>query len=125
MQFIIDNFDMRGPVNYCQYLDAERLPLIVRKINKPTTMQVRLVLVGDGTVVPHQGSRVWLTRNDGTTLFAGYVAQHAIYEYLGKTPGGAIARYSLHCASDEWLLDRKALPQRLAYVARTAGEIVK
>jgi hypothetical protein len=125
MQLTIDNFDMRGPVGYTQYLDAERLPHVARRLNKPATMQAVLVAVNSGIVVPHQGARIWLKEEDGAVLFAGYVTQEAGCEYAGQTSQGTVARYVLTCASDEWLLDRKALPQRLPFTARPAGSILK
>ncbi|ABF43354.1 hypothetical protein Acid345_4354 [Candidatus Koribacter versatilis Ellin345] len=123
MQLMIDNFDMLGTVDYTQYLDAEMLPTVARRLNKASAMKARLVMA-EG-IAPRQGSRVWLKKSDGTTLFAGYVAQHPQYEYLGRMTGAAVARYTLLCASDEWLLDKKVLPQRMPYVARKAGAIVR
>jgi hypothetical protein len=125
MQLTIDNFDMLGPMDYSQYLDAEALPEVARGLNKASQMRARLVFAGAAPVVPHEGSRVWLKKSDGLVLFAGYVAQHPAYEYLGRATDVRIARYTVTCSSDEWLLDRKALPQRLPYVSRTAGAIVK
>lgn len=125
MQLIIDNFDTLGPVDYSEYLDAERLPGVTRRINKPSTMLAQVVSVNGAMTVPHLGSRIWLKKQDGTVLFAGYLTQQPVCAYVGRTNGGTISRFALSCASDEWLLDRKALPQRLPFVARAAGAIVK
>lgn len=125
MQLTIDNFDQLGLVDYSPYLDAEHLPSVARRLNKASTMLAQLVSLAGKMQVPHQGSRVWLKKSDGTTLFAGYVAQQPACAYAGQSTEGAIYRYGLACTSDEWLLDRKALPQRLPFIARSAGAIVK
>jgi hypothetical protein len=125
MQLTIDNFDMRGPVDYTQWLDAEHLPRITRRLNRPANMQAALVSVNTDVVVPRQGARVWLKKDDGTLLFAGYVTQTPACEYVGKIAQGSVGRYILPCASDEWLLDHKAVPQRLPFISRSAGSILK
>jgi hypothetical protein len=125
MQLIIDNFDTLGPMDYSGYLDAERMPRVARVLNGPSKMEAGLVSVGGAMLMPHQGSRVWLKKANGTALFAGYVTQQPVCAYAGKTTSGAVMRVALQCESDEWLLDRKALPQRMPYAARTAGAIVK
>lgn len=125
MQLTIDSFDMLGPVDYTPYLDAERLPSVTRELNKPSRLLAQLVGVLGVFVAPRQGSRVCLQKGDGTLLFAGYLTQTPACDYVGKTSQGTIGRYALVCESDEWLLDRKALPQRLPFVARPAGAIVQ
>ncbi len=125
MQLTIDNFDNLGPVDYSGYLDAERLPAVTRRLNKASTMQAHLISIDGKMVVPHQGSRVWLKKSDGSTLFAGYLTQQPACTHAGRSTEGAILGYALTCGSDEWLLDLKSAPQRLPFVARTAGAIVK
>lgn len=125
MQLIIDNFDGLGPADYTQYLDATCLPKVVRQLNKASEMAAKLVFAEAAPVAPRQGSRVWLKKSDGTVLFAGYVSAHPRCEYMGKTTTATVMRYGLQCASDEWMLDLKALPQRLPCVSRTAGAIVR
>ena len=124
MQLIIDNFDTLGPVDYSAYLDAERLPSVKRQLNQPSKMQAQSVWASCGLAVPHQGSRVLLKKADGTLLFGGYVAQQPTFQYLGPGTTGDVACFTIDCESDEWMLDRKALPQRLPFVARTAGAIL-
>lgn len=124
MQLIIDNFNTLGPMDYSTYLDAEHLPRVARRLNKPSVMLVQLVFTVPGTVVPREGARVLLQKDDGGLLFGGYLAQEPVCEYLGPGSGGDITRYELRCESDEWLLDRKALPQRLPFVSRAAGAIL-
>ncbi|HEY3927208.1 MAG TPA: hypothetical protein VGL89_02430 [Candidatus Koribacter sp.] len=125
MQLLIDNFDTFGPMDYSAYLDAERLPRVTRQLNKPAQMAAQLACVAGKMLVPHQASRVWLKKADGTVLFAGYVALQPVCEYVGQSTEGAITRYVLSCETDEWILDRKALPQRLPYMQRAAGATVR
>lgn len=124
MQLIIDNFNTLGPTDYSTYLDAEHLPRVARRLNKPSTMRAHLVFTFPGVAVPRQGARVLLQKEDGSLLFGGYLTQQPVCEYLGPGSSGEITRYELRCESDEWLLDRKTLPQRLPFVTRSAGAIL-
>src|SRR5205823_1304999 len=76
-------------------------------------------------LVPVSAGRLKVTRNDGVSLFTGYLTAALEFEYLGWAQRGPAYRYQIHAQSDEWLLDQKLLPQRSTFVMRTAGAIVR
>jgi hypothetical protein len=121
MNLLIDNNDGLGPQDYTSYLNAGHLPKIGRKLNAPASMVVALV-AGDATLRPPLlGARVTLQRSDGYSLFTGYLAMAPEMEYLGKGQLPAW-RYILNAIDDSWLLDRNEMPERTAFVSRTAGD---
>ncbi|MGO9210846.1 MAG: hypothetical protein ACLPXM_05955 [Terriglobales bacterium] len=125
MKLTIDNFDNRGPVDYSSSIDAQTPPRIRRRLNQPSELQLTLVAGQPQFIVPVEGARVVLARANGTSLFTGYITAAAQYEYLGWGECGPAYRYTLLAAGDEVLLDRKALPSRAPFVARTAGDILR
>jgi hypothetical protein len=125
MRITIDNADGRGAADYSAHLDAERAPSIRRKLNRPSALTLSLVAATSAFVVPAVRARVVIERADGRKLFTGYVTATPDYEYLGWGEQGPIYRYTLAALSDEFLLDRKTLPGRAAFIHRTAGDIVR
>ncbi|HYN14824.1 MAG TPA: hypothetical protein VES66_03425 [Terriglobales bacterium] len=125
MKLTIDNFDNRGPVDYSDWIDAETPPHIRRRLNQPSELRFTLAAGQPQFVVPVEGARVVLARSNGASLFTGYISTAAEYEYLGWAECGPAFRYSLVAAGDELLLDRKTLPFRAPFVARTAGDILR
>ena len=125
MKFTIDNLDDLGPRDYTQFVAAENLPKIVRKLNRPSRMTVALVGTGPAFRVPARGARVSLERSDGTRTFTGYLEASPDYEYLGVGECGAVYRYHLRATGEEYLLDRKAAVSRAPFSIRSAGAIVK
>ena len=118
MKFTIDNLD------YASALDSQHPPRIVRRLNRPTELRAFLHAAHTQFVVPAQGARVLLTRNNGSSVFTGYVIAAPEYEYLGWSERGPVYRYVLRCGSDEALTATKTLPARADFVQRSAGEIV-
>ena len=125
MQLTIDHLDGSGALDYTAALSAEPPARILRRMNRPAELRAALVATDPGFVVPAAGARVLLTRRDGSKLFTGYVAAPLEHEYLGWGERGPVYRYTLVALSDESLLDRKILPARAPFVARTAGDALK
>ncbi|HYX70984.1 MAG TPA: hypothetical protein VE825_17750, partial [Terriglobales bacterium] len=119
MQLTIDDLD------YTAALSAEPPVRILRRLNRPTELRATLVATDPGFLVPASGARVILACRDGSKLFTGYVAAPLEHEYLGWGERGPVYRYTLVALSDESLLDRKTLPARAPFVARTAGDALK
>lgn len=121
MKLQIDNLDGDGLRDYTPSLDASKLPRVVRKLNQPSEMRASLVAENPEFVVPVAGGRVLLTRSNGQGVFTGYLTAAPAFEYLGWGERGPVYRYNLMAQSDEAILDRKRLPYRSPFVARSAG----
>jgi hypothetical protein len=125
MKLTIDNLQGQGAVDYTAALDGTVAPRVERKINQPAEMRCSLVRSSAGFVAPVTGARVVLTKAGGAFVFTGYLTQAPQFEYLGFGEHGAVYRYDLMAESDEVLLDRKALPNRAPFVARSAGAALR
>jgi hypothetical protein len=124
MKLTIDNLAGLGAIDYTSFLDRTVAPRVMRKLNQPSEFTCSL-LAGETFVVPTRGARVALTTASGEFVFTGYLTQGPQREYLGLGEKGPVYRYNLVADSDEVLLDRKALPDRAAFVERTAGSAVQ
>lgn len=125
MRLTIDNLDGRGPQDYTRYLESGEKPRVLRQINKPAELRVRLVADGPDFVVPVNGARVLLGLRNGQDVFTGYVIASPQYEYLGWRGQGPGFRYSVVARSDETVLDRKTVRRRFPFVARSAGDALR
>jgi len=125
MNLTIDNLQGLGSANYTGYLDETKLPLVGRKLNQPAELQCSLVANAASFVIPTAGARVTLVKANGSYLFTGYVMGSPQYEYLGSGEQGPVYRYNLVAQSDEILLNQKALPNRSAFVERSAGSALR
>jgi hypothetical protein len=125
MQLTIDNLDGFGPRDYTSAISADAAPKITRQLNQPSAFAATLIADNAQFVVPSEGGRVILARADGVKLFTGYLTQAPEFEYLGWGERGPVYRYALVAQSDEYILDRKMLPARAPFTARTAGAILK
>jgi hypothetical protein len=125
MKLQIDNLDGRGPQDYTASIDSAHLPQIVRKLNKPAVLKVGLLANSPDFVVPVNGARVIVGRSNGADVFAGYLIAAPSYEYLGWGERGPVYRYNLVAQSDEFLLDKKRLPDRVPFVDRSAGNVLR
>src|SRR4051794_6258451 len=122
MRLTIDNFDSTGPRDYTGAIASNSdVPRITRHLNRPAELALALVSTGASFVVPSAGARIVVSRADGHALFTGYIASAPAYDYLGWGQSGPVYRYAIHAVGDEFILDRKRLPQRPAYVNRYAG----
>jgi hypothetical protein len=121
MTLSIDNCDGAGPREYSRALDPDRPPRVIRRLNKPSELRFSLLANTPDFIVPNAGARVRLGRLNGNDVFTGYLAGPPAYEYLGWRENGACYRYDIIAIGDEFLLDRKALPDRPPFVNRSAG----
>jgi hypothetical protein len=113
----IDNLDCTA------WLDAERRPLVARKLNAAATMT--LALTGEGVPVPALNDRVALRYASGDALFTGYVVETPEREYLGWGQAGEMYRYAIRAMGDEAVLDWAVLAQRPPFVMKTSGEMLR
>ncbi len=120
MNLLIDNNDGLGQQDYTSYIDGDHLPQIVRKLNQAALMIATLVSADPNFQAPVLGARIVLQRNDGLTLFTGYLTVSPEQQYLGY---GQIptSRFILNATDDSCLLDHNELPARIPFVSRTSG----
>jgi hypothetical protein len=125
MKLTIDNLQGAGALDYSAALDGTVAPKVVRKLNKPATLELALVVNSSSFVVPAIGARVTLTKANGSFVFTGYLKQAPQGEYVGWGQQAPVYRYHLAAESDEVLLDEKALPNRAPFVERSAGAALR
>ncbi len=125
MKLQIDNLDGQGPRDYTAAIDSTGMPRVVRQLNKPSELQVSLLANQPDFVVPVIGARITVGRMNGQDVFTGYLTEAPVFEYLGWGERGPAYRYNLVALSDEAILDRKRLPQRSPFVARSAGNALR
>jgi hypothetical protein len=123
MKLVIDNFDGLGPQDYTGYVDANKSPGLVRKLNSPAQLSFGLVSEAVSFTVPVIGARVTLTLNNGNDLFTGYIAETPTYQYQGWADRGSSYRYEVEALSDVMLMDEKAPPAHPPFVDRNAGNV--
>lgn len=125
MKLTIDNFDGGGARDYTRSVDGTRRPTVVRGLNSHSELRFSLIASGPDFVVPVSGARVMLGRSNGGDVFTGYLADPPQLEYLGWVETGPMYRFNLVAQSDEFLLDRKTVPNRPPFVDRSAGEALR
>jgi hypothetical protein len=124
MKLLIDNRDLSGLREYTKWLDAEKGPKIVRRLNQGSEMETWLVAEAGQMIVPRVGARVFLVRDDGTLLFGGYLQDAPRQEFVGNGAQGTVSRYLLCARGEEARLDRKPLPPRLASAGGKAADLL-
>jgi len=122
MNILIDNLAGAGAVDYTSAIDLTVAPRVLRKINQPA--ELRCSLAGSGQAIV-AGARVILAKANGDLVFTGYLTEAPQCEYLGWGEASAVYRYQLVAASDDILLDQKALPNRAPFVGRSAGSALR
>jgi hypothetical protein len=125
MKLSIDNLDVQGPRDYTLVVDSTRAPRVLRRKRQPAELRLSLVAQDPNLVVPVEGARIIMGRLNGADVFTGYICSAPNYEYLGWNERGPVYRYNLVALSDEFLLDRKTLPDRHPFVARSAGDALR
>jgi hypothetical protein len=125
MNLTIDNLQGQGPQNYTGAWAGTKPPKVERKLNQPAELQFSLVANSPGFVTPAMGARVTLSKANGSNVFTGYITAAPQYEYLGWGEQAAVYRYNVVAQSDEVLLDQKALPNRSAFMDRSAGNALR
>ena len=61
---------------------------------------------------------------NGTVLFTGYIATDPEALYAGSGVKGAVYRYAFSAVSDEWLLDKQAVPRSGAGLGQGGGQLL-
>jgi hypothetical protein len=120
----IDNLDGTGAVDYSAALCSDGTVKISRTLNAPSVCS-GLLDVSDAAVgVPVRRGRVVVASANGTTLFTGYIATDPEAVYVGTGLKGPVYRYAFSAVSDEWLLDKQAVPLSGAGLAQSGGELL-
>ena len=129
MKVTIDNQNGQGPVDYsaaiCADTAAENAVLIQRRMNQPTLARLLLDCTSTGLPTPVHNAAVVIEAANGTILFTGYVPTMAEPVFAGYDSTGARYRMQVHVVSDDWLLDRAALPQTAPLLGQSAGNMVR
>ncbi|MGA6986874.1 MAG: hypothetical protein WBZ01_12535 [Terriglobales bacterium] len=121
MKLTIDNLDGLGPQDYTAFVDSNKSPILVRKLNSPAGLKFCLVAGTGNLVVPALGGRVTLNLSSGNDLFTGDIVEIPTYQYLGWADRGLVYRYEVDALSDVMLMDQKAPPPPPPFVDRNAG----
>jgi hypothetical protein len=121
----IDNLDGSGAEDYSAALCADGPLKIERLLNAPSLCVGMLDVSDAGLTVPARRARVVVTAANGTPLFTGYVATEPEPVYAGTGLKGPVYRYAFSAVSDEWLLDKQAIPLSGAGFAQSGGQLLK
>lgn len=129
MKVTIDNQDGNGPIDYsqsvCVNIGRENAVVITRTLNEPTLSRLRLDCASHLLPVPAVNASITISADSGTVLFTGYLPTAAEPEFAGYSSTGAQYLTIVNALSDDWLLDRDALPQTAPLLGQTAGEMVR
>jgi hypothetical protein len=129
MKVTINNQDGKGAVDYSAAVCADKATgnavVIERRMNQPTLARLLLDCASHGLPAPAHNAAVVVAADNGSLLFTGYVPTQAEPVYEGQNTHGACYRMQVQVVSDDWLLDRAALPQTAPLLGQTAGEMVR
>lgn len=125
MTITIDNLDGEGPVDYSGALWAGAPLTVERGLNVPSRCRGVLVLEGSGVGTPVRRGRVVVSNEAGSALFTGYLATEPVAVYEGGGLTGPVYRYAFDAVSDEWLLDRLAVPAGGASLGVAGGAALR
>jgi hypothetical protein len=121
----IDNLDGTGPVDYSGALCADGPLKIARTLNAPSVCSGMLDVSDAALAVPVRRARAVVTAANGTVLFTGYIATDPEAVYAGTGLRGPVYRYAFSAVSDEWLLDKQAVPLSGAGLAQSGGQLLR
>ncbi|MHB1937419.1 MAG: hypothetical protein ACYCOR_12650 [Acidobacteriaceae bacterium] len=128
MQVTIDNQDGKGPIDYspavCANETMEKAVAITRTLNQPTLARLYLDCASHGLATPVTNAFVTITSDSGTFLFTGYLPSAAEPVFAGHTSNGPHYIFVVNALSEDWLLNRDAVPQTAPLLGQTAGEMV-
>jgi hypothetical protein len=124
VKLTIDNLDGAGAVDYSAALCTTGPLKIARTLNAPSICSGVLDVSDALLVVPVRRGRVVVTAANGTVLFTGYVATEPEAVYAGTGLKGPVYRYAFSAVSDEWLLDKQAVPLSGAGLAQSGGQLL-
>ncbi|MEO6922725.1 MAG: hypothetical protein ABI142_02770, partial [Bryocella sp.] len=129
MKVTIDNLDGKGPIDYSQAMCAdeagESAIVMTRSLNEPSLARLELDCVNHRLAVPVMEALITISADNGTYLFTGYLPAAAEPEFAGYSSTGAQYRYVVNAVSEDWLLNRQALPQTAPLLGQSAGEMVR
>lgn len=129
MKVTIDNQDGKGPLDYSQTIcadhAAEKAVAITRSLNEPTLARLQLDCANHGMATPAVNAWVAITADNGTFLFTGYVPSAPEPVFMGYGSAGPEYRSIVNALSEDWLLNREALPQTAPLLGQTAGEMAR
>jgi hypothetical protein len=120
----IDKLDGNGAVDYSGALCTAGPLKIERVLNTPSICSGMLDVSDASLAVPVRRARVVVTAASGTVLFTGYVATEPEAVYAGTGLMGPVYRYTFSAVSDEWLLDKQAVPLSGAGLAQSGGQLL-
>jgi hypothetical protein len=120
----IDNLDGNGAVDYSGALCTPGPLKIERVLNTPSICSGMLDVSDASLAVPVRRGRVVVTAASGTVLFTGYVATEPEAVYAGTGLMGPVYRYVFSAVSDEWLLDKQAVPLSGTGLAQSGGQLL-
>jgi hypothetical protein len=121
----IDNLNGVGAVDYSAALCADGPLKIARTLNAPSICSGMLDVSDAVLTVPVRRGRVVVTAATGAILFTGYIATDPEPVYAGTGLKGSMYRYAFSAVSDEWLLDKQAVPLSGAGLAQSGGQLLK
>src|ERR1700716_557879 len=121
----IDNLDGTGAVDYSAALCADGPLKIARSLNAPSVCSGLLDVGDSGLGMPNARGRAVVTAANGTVLFTGYIAMEPEAVYAGMGLKGPMYRYAFSALSDEWLLDKLAVPLSGAGLAQSGGQLLR
>jgi hypothetical protein len=124
MKVTIDNLDGKGASDYSAALCPDGPVKITRVLNTPSICSGLLDVSDAALSVPARRGRVVVTTANGTVLFTGYVATEPEAVYAGTGLQGSVYRYAFSAVSDEWLLDKQAVPLSGPGLAQNAGQLL-
>jgi hypothetical protein len=124
MKILIDNYDGAGLRDCTALAAADEPPRIVRRLNRPSELQLALLAADPALVLPAAGARIVVEQSDGAQLFTGYLQATQACDYLGWGERGPAYRIVFRAISDESLLDAQSLAEALTFTAQTPAQIV-
>lgn len=129
MKVMIDLQDGNGPVDYSQALcaiDENTGPVVItRALNEPSIARLHLDCASHDLTTPAIHSRVTITADNGTCLFTGYLPSAPEPTFAGYTSSGPHYRWTANVLSEDWLLNRTAVPQAAPLLGQSAGQMVR
>lgn len=129
MKVTIDNQDGNGPLDYSQAIcadnAAEKALVITRVLNEPSLARLQMDCANHGLATPAINAWVVITADNGAILFTGYVPSAPEPLFMGYGSAGPEYRMVLNVLSEDWLLNREALPQTAPLLGQTAGQMVR
>ncbi len=125
MKITIDNLDGAGALDYSHALCSVGPLKISRALNAPSVCSGMLDVSDAELTAPARRARLVVTSENGTTLFTGYIATEPEPVYAGEGLKGTVYRHAFSAISDEWLLDKQAMPLSGTGLAQSGGQLLR